>query len=177
MKDNSIWKDAPHHMATGKCKLKQKWDTTSVQSLSHVRLFAPPWTTTCQASLSIKIPRACSNSFPLSQWCHPTISSSVIPFFSWLHSLAIWSLVLLPVLNPAWTSGSSRFMFGWSLAWRILSITLLACECNCTVVCAFFGIASFWDWDENWPFPILWPLLSFSNLLTYWVQCFHNIIF
>ena len=27
-------------------------------------------------------PRACSNSCPLSQWCRPTISSSVIPFFS-----------------------------------------------------------------------------------------------
>ena len=26
-------------------------------------------------------PEACSNSCPLSQWCHPTISSSVIPFF------------------------------------------------------------------------------------------------
>ena len=26
-------------------------------------------------------PGACSNSCPLSQWCHPTISSSVIPFF------------------------------------------------------------------------------------------------
>ena len=30
------------------------------------------------------IPRACSNSHPLSQWCHPTISSSVTPFSSWL---------------------------------------------------------------------------------------------
>ena len=27
-------------------------------------------------------PRACSNSCPLSRWCHPTISSSVIPFSS-----------------------------------------------------------------------------------------------
>ena len=27
-------------------------------------------------------PRACSNSCPLSQWCHPTISSSVAPFSS-----------------------------------------------------------------------------------------------
>ena len=27
-------------------------------------------------------PRACSNLCPLSRWCHPTISSSVIPFFS-----------------------------------------------------------------------------------------------
>ena len=26
-------------------------------------------------------PGACSNSCPLSRWCHPTISSSVIPFF------------------------------------------------------------------------------------------------
>ena len=41
--------------------------------------------------------------------------------------LEIWSLVLLPFLNPAWTSESSRFMYCWSLAWRILSITLLAC--------------------------------------------------
>ena len=31
-------------------------------------------------------PRAYSNSCPLSQWCHPTISSSVIPFFSCLQS-------------------------------------------------------------------------------------------
>ena len=31
-------------------------------------------------------PRACSNSCPWSQWCHPTISSSVIPFSSCLQS-------------------------------------------------------------------------------------------
>ena len=40
--------------------------------------------------------------------------------------LAIWSLVPLPFLKPVWTSGSSRFTYCWSLAWRILSITLLA---------------------------------------------------
>ena len=38
-------------------------------------------------------------------------------------------------------------------------------ECNCTVVWAFFGISFFWDWNENWPFPVLWLLLSFPNLL------------
>ena len=42
--------------------------------------------------------------------------------------LAIWSLVPLPFLKPAWTSGSSQFMYWWSLARRILSIALLACE-------------------------------------------------
>ena len=31
-------------------------------------------------------PRICSSSCPLSQWCHPTISSSVIPLCSCLHS-------------------------------------------------------------------------------------------
>ena len=36
--------------------------------------------------------------------------------------LAIWFLVLLLFLNPAWTSGSSQFMYYWSLSWRILSI-------------------------------------------------------
>jgi len=41
--------------------------------------------------------------------------------------LAIWSLVPLPFLKPAWISGSSWFTYCWSLAWRILSDTLLAC--------------------------------------------------
>ena len=40
-------------------------------------------------------------------------------------------------------------------------------ECNCTVVWTLFGIALLWDWNENCPFPVLWPLLSFPNLLTY----------
>ena len=50
-------------------------------------------------------------------------------------------------------------------------------ECNCVVVWSFFGIAFLWDWNENWPFPVLWPLLSFPYLLAYWVQHFHSIIF
>ena len=42
--------------------------------------------------------------------------------------LAIWSQVLLPFLNRSCMSGSSQFTYWWSLAWRILSITLLACD-------------------------------------------------
>ena len=42
--------------------------------------------------------------------------------------LAIWSLVPLPFLKPTWPSGSSWFTYCWSLAWRILSITLVVCE-------------------------------------------------
>ena len=47
---------------------------------------ATPWTAACQASLSITTPRACSDSCPLSQWCHPTISSSVARFSTCLQS-------------------------------------------------------------------------------------------
>ena len=43
--------------------------------LQHARLPCPSPT-----------PRACSNSCSLSQWCHPTISSSVVPFSSCLQS-------------------------------------------------------------------------------------------
>ena len=54
---------------------------SSVQSLSRVRLFETPWIAACQASLSLSS-GVCSNSCPLSRWCQPTISSSVIPFSS-----------------------------------------------------------------------------------------------
>ena len=52
---------------------------SSVQSLSRVRLFATSWTAARQASLSIT-PGVHPNPCPLSRWCHPTISSSVVPF-------------------------------------------------------------------------------------------------
>ena len=40
-------------------------------------------------------------------------------------------------------------------------------KCNCVVVWTFFGIAFLWDWNENWPFCVLWSLLSFKFFLTY----------
>ena len=36
--------------------------------------------------------------------------------------LVIWSLIPLPFLKPAWTSGSSWFTYCWSLAWRIWAL-------------------------------------------------------
>ena len=50
-------------------------DSLQPHGLQHTRLPCPS-----------PSPRACSNSCPLSQWCHPTISSSVIPFSSHLQS-------------------------------------------------------------------------------------------
>ena len=53
---------------------------SSVQSLSHVWLFVTPWTARLPCpSLTLGVhPNPC----PLSRWCHPTISSSVVPFSS-----------------------------------------------------------------------------------------------
>ena len=80
---------------------------------------------------------------------------------------AIWSLVPLPFLNPAWTSGSSQFTNCWSLAWRILSITLLACEMSAIVryfehslAFPFFGVGMKTDLFQScghcWVFQIWW---------------------
>ena len=60
---------------------------SSVQSLSCVRLFATSWTAGLLASLSITNSWSCSNSCPSSQWCHPAISSSMIPFSFFPQSL------------------------------------------------------------------------------------------
>ena len=49
-------------------------------------------------------------------------------------------------------------------------------EHNCMIGWTFFGIAFLLDWNENWPFPALWPLLSFPNLVTYWMQHFYSLI-
>ena len=57
----------------------------TVQLLSHVWLFVTLWIAASQASLSPS-PGVCSNSCTVSQWCHPTISSSVFPLSSCLQS-------------------------------------------------------------------------------------------
>ena len=94
--------------------------------------------------------------------------------------LAIWSVVPLPFLNPAWfmycsctvhvllKPGLENFEHYFASMWD---------ECKCAIVWTFFSIAILWDWNENWPFPVLWPLLSFPDLLAYWMQHFHSIIF
>ena len=48
-------------------------------------------------------------------------------------------------------------------------------EHNCMLVLTIFDIALLCDWNENRSLPVLWPLLTFPNLLTYWVQHFNSI--
>ena len=61
----------------------------SVLSLSFVQVFATPWTAACRPPCPSPTPRIYLNSCPLSQWCHPTISSSVVPFSSCLQSFSV----------------------------------------------------------------------------------------
>ena len=97
--------------------------------------------------------------------------------------------------NPTYVgnliSGSSPFSKARFYIWKFLvhiilkpslkdlghTFATMLNECICTGVWTFFGIALLWDWDKNWSFRDLWPLLSFLNLLKYWVQPFNNIIF
>ena len=58
------------------------YKSQSVQSPSHVPFFAIPRTSAHRASLSITNSGSCSDSHQLSWWCHPTISSSAVPFSS-----------------------------------------------------------------------------------------------
>ena len=103
-----------------------------------------------------------------------------------------------PVAADNFISGSSAFsiynLYTWKLLLHVLLkpflkdfehyLTSMWNECNCMVVWPFFDIALLRDWNENWPFPVLWPLLSFPCLLAYcvqhwffWVQHFNSIIF
>ena len=65
-------------------------------------------------------------------------------------SLDIWKFMVHVLLKPGLENFDHYFASMWD-------------ECNCAVVWAFFGIAFLWDWNENWPSPVLWPLLSFQN--------------
>ena len=191
---------------------------SSVQSLSHVQLFVTPWTAACQASLSTTNSRSLLNSCPLSWWCHPNISSSVIPFSFCLQSFPVsMSFPMSQLFTSGSTvneaevdiflehscffydpadvgsliSGSSAFSKSSLNIWKFTVHVLLKPglenfehyfasvwnECNCAIVWTSFGIAFLQDWNENWPFLVLWPLLSFPNSLAYWVQHFHSIIF
>ena len=79
-------------------------------------------------------------------------------------SLNIWKFPVHVQLKPDLENFEHYFPSVWD-------------ECNCVVVWAFFGNVFLWDWNEKWPFPVLWPLLSLPNLLACWMQHFNCIIF
>ena len=120
---------------------------SSVQLLSRVRLFAIPWTAARRPPSSSPIPVVYSNSCPLSWWCHPTISSSVVPYSSHLQSFSASGSFLMSQLlaSRGQSSGVSAstsvlpvniqdwFPVGWTGWISLLSMGLLRVFSNTTV--------------------------------------------
>ena len=79
-------------------------------------------------------------------------------------SLNIWKFTVHVLLKPGLENFEHYFASMWD-------------ECNCVLIWTFFCHAFLWDWNEDWPFLVLWPLLSFADSLTYWVQHLPSIIF
>ena len=102
---------------------------SSVQSLSRVRLFATSWLQHAMPPCPSPTPRVYSNSSPLSRWCHPTISSSVIP----------WELPPSIFLSIRVFSNESVFWIRWPKYWSF--------SFNITPSNGYSGLISFrMDW-------------------------------
>ena len=71
-------------------------------------------------------------------------------------SLNIWKFMVRVLLKPGLENFEHHFASVWD-------------ESNYEAVWTFFGIAFPWDWNENWPFPVLWPLLSFQ--ICWHIEC------
>ena len=99
-------------------------------------------------------------------FCDPTDVGNLITGSSAFSksSLNIWKFSVGILLKPGFENFEHYFASVWD-------------ECSCVVVWGLFGISFLRDWIENWPFPVLRPLLSFPNLLAYWVQHFNSINF
>ena len=66
-------------------------------------------------------------------------------------SLNIWKFSVHVLLKSSLENFEHYFASVWN-------------EHNCAVVWTFFDVAFLWDWNKNWPFPVLWSLLSLPNL-------------
>ena len=89
------------------------------KSLSHVWFFTTPQTAAHQASLSSLPPRVCLNSCPLSRWCHPVISSAVIP-----SSTCLLSFSALGSYPMSWLFTSGGQSIGASTSASVLSMNI-----------------------------------------------------
>ena len=120
-----------------------------VQSLSRVWLFATPWIAARQASLSITNSQSSLKLMSI---------ESVMPYG---HLILCHLLLLLPPILPSirvFPSESTLHM-RWPKYWSF-SFSISPSDEYPGLIS--FGIAFIWDWNENWPFPVLWPLLIFQ---------------
>ena len=135
-----------------------------VQSLRHVQIFVTPWIAHTRFPCPSPSPGVCSNSCPLSRWCHPT---SVVPFSSCLQSFpASGSFPLSQLLTSGGRStGASASasvlpmnIQGWfPLGWT--GCDLLAVQG--TLKCLLHILGGWIQFSASWRHRIiLWPLIG-----------------
>ena len=111
------------------CSVTKSCPTLQFHPLPHTRLSWPLF------------PRVCSNSCPFSQWCHPTISSSVVPFSSCLQSFpASGSFPMSQFFAPG---GQSIEVSASVLHYRGL-------ECKSMKSRITWGNRQIWPWSTEW---------------------------
>ena len=102
-------------------------DSLWPHGLQHARLPCPSPT-----------PGTCSNPCPLSQWCHPTISSSFIPFYSCLQSsqhqglfqlhsskasiLLCSAFLIVHLSHPYMTTGKTIALTRWTFVGKVMTL-------------------------------------------------------
>ena len=77
-------------------------------------------------------------------------------------NLNIWEFSVHILMKPSLGNLEPYFASLWN-------------QCNCVIVWTFFGLVFLWDWKENSPFPVLWPLLSEKGwIISLWAEqrCF-----
>ena len=164
---------------------------SSVQSFSCVWLFATPWLQHTRPPCPSPTPRVYSDSYPLSWWCHPTISSSVVPFSSLLQSFPASrsflmsqffasggqtigvsaSTSVLPMNTQDWSP------LGWT-GWISLQSKELSWVFSNTTVQKhqFFGAqlssqsnSHIHTWPQEKPYPLLDEPLLAKECLCFWI--------
>ena len=155
-------KKCPFHHTAMECKSRKSRNTWSNRQIW-------PWSTEwsrAKANRLLPRERTGHSKHPLPTTQEKTLYMDInrwpTPKSDWLHSLQ-------PKTEKVYIVRKNK-------TWSWLCLRSQTHFSSAVVVWPFFGIDFLGDWNENWSFPVLWPLLSFPKLLAYWVQHFHSII-
>ena len=119
-------------------------DSLRPHGLQHARLPCPPLS-----------PRVCSNPCLLSQWCHPTISSSVIPFSSCLQSFPASESFPRNQLfasggQNTGASASASVLLMNTQGWFLLGLTgLIMAYYNLYYLLEYIAAHCVWEWGQS----------------------------
>ena len=113
----------------------------------------PHWLQHARPPCPSPTPRVYSNSFPLNRWCHPTISSSVIPFSSRLQSFPASGSFQM---SQFFTSGPKYWSFSFSISPPNEHSGLISFRMDWLDLLAVHGTLKSLLWHHNTKAWILW---------------------